>query len=311
MRFSSYFTRAFQKSSAMSVTICLMLLPLGIVQLFNPAASLAQSTTVRASTAQSYSLQRSAIPNSISRAQLVTESLLAQPVSSFAIHDDETLPLRDVVEAIGVTVFIDINLDGVLSVKDDLNMRSGVSMAKAFSFALKECDAEYLIDDDGSILLICVDDANEPRYMSVVTYDVTRLTGSASKARQLAHVLCNSIHSDSWEANGGGNGTLSAYSNNGKILFTISQSQTTHRSIRRHFNSIVGLGARRSAAMVANPAPATTRTMPVRPSPLSSSVVQVPRQQTTKSLRMRRGLARPNSGSTGGFGGGGAKGGVF
>ena len=174
---------------------------------------------------------------------------------------------------------------------------------------LREQDTEFVIESDGSILVISIDDENEPDFLRTVTYDVTYVASTQSKADQLAQVIRNTIQSDSWEQNGGGNGTLSSYQINGRILMSVNQSQRVHRAIRNHFDAIVGLGSKKSTGS----RPITLDNEPIanrsRGNSLSSSVVELPQQQTTSSLRSRRGFARPNSGTSGGMGGGGFKGG--
>ncbi len=290
---------------------CLILAPALLSILFNPAATLAQSAVIstvgRQLHRQTFRTSGHSIPNSLNRAQIATEAMLARPVSYFAIRYDEGLIASDVFETLGVTVFVDQNLEGIFEVDDKLEMKAGVSMHASLSNALKDLDATYLIEPEGSILLISIDDEYEPDYMSTVTYDVTSITGSYEQAFRLAGVLQQTISSDSWEQNGGGNATTSVYRNNGRILMTIFQSQHIHVSIRRHFDSIIRLGG--GSTVVAIPQ-RTRNAIPISGS-TPSSIVEVPQQQTTSSLRKRRGFARPGSGSTGGMGGGGFEGGVF
>ena len=296
------------------VATCLIL-PFVIVQLFNPAAALTQSSVFSASDSQtqfqSFNGQDSTIPNSLTRAQLETESLLAQPVSNFAIRCNQLVEASEVINSIDVTVFMDTNLEGMFDGETEIAMRSGVSMAHSLSKALRSADAEYLIESDGSILLISIDDVNESEYLSTLTYDVTYIASTESRADRLAQVLFNTIYSDTWEMNGGGNGTISVYQINGRVLLTINQSQRVHRSIRRHFDVVSRLGAKRSVAS----RPLTLDIEPIanvdRGSSLSSSI-ELPAGRTTSTLRNRRGFAIPGSGSTGGLGGGGFKdGGMF
>ncbi len=183
----------------------------------------------------------SAISNSISAEQLATESSLSRPASSFDIRVNRDMELKKVLEVLGVPTFIDTNLEGVVDELTTLRMQTGVTMYKALQRALYEADARMIVESDGSILIISVDDELEPEYLRNVTYDITPLTPGNEDANALASSITNTISSDTWEQNGGGNGTLAFFHHNGRVLMTISNSYRVHTQIRSHLESYANL----------------------------------------------------------------------
>ena len=289
---------------------CLILLLFVSSPLFNPESLAAQSSVGVAAA----SLNR--IPTSITAAQRSTEAKLQKMASTFSIRHDETLEASNVFELLSMPVFIDTNLEGVFDSESDLTLTAGVSMAKCLQMAFRENDSVYMVQHDGSILIISIDDEMEPDYSQTVIYDVTSLAGSVTQAQRLGHWMTQTISSDSWEFNGGGNGSMAFYSHNGRILMSVSQSYSIHLQLRRHLSSTSRLAG--STIVVPSPAPVVRLPAGSHRSnqasanvKLASSVVQVPTQHTKSNRRKRRGFSRPDSGSSSGFGGGGMGGGVF
>lgn len=291
---------------------CLILLLFVSLSLFNPESLAAQSSPGGVAAA---SLNR--IPTSITAAQRSTEAMLQKTASTFSIRHDETLEASNVFEFFTNTrVFIDTNLEGVFDSESDLSLTTGVSMAKSLQMALLENDSVYMVQPDGSILIISIDDEMEPDYLQTVIYDVTSLAGSVAQAQRLGHWMTQTISSDSWEFNGGGNATLAFYAHNGRILMSVSQSYAIHLRLRQHLSSTSRLAG--STVVLPSPGPVVRSSEGSHPSrqtstsvKLASSVVQVPSQHTKSNRRKRRGFSRPDSGSSSGFGGGGMSGGVF
>jgi hypothetical protein len=283
-----------------------MLLLVLVVSLFNPATVLSQSSVIAfpRNTAPAATVSNIAVPNSISSAQTETETMLSRPVETISIRQDETLSASNVFELLPATTFVHSYLDGVLDEKTNLNMKASVSIYASLKNALELNDASILVSSDGSILIFSIDDENEPHFLQTVSYDVTSITGSFKQAEELEFSLYNVIAPDSWELNGGGNASLSIYHQNERILMTIRQSYKVHLDIRSHFDSLVRLGG----SSIVSTAPVRTRRSA---SSAPSSIVALPVKQTTSALRSRRGFARPNSGTSGGMGGGGAKAGSF
>lgn len=291
-----------------SITLfCSILLLFVVLNLINPAGTRAQSAVVATSKTPPNCLDSNvAVPNSLTAAQISTETMLTRPVATIGIRSDERLAAAELFDLLDAFVFIDINLEGVLDGETEFEMKAGVSIGASLRAALRAADSSMIVESDGSISIISIDDKGEPDYLRNVTYDVTRISGSLSRARELSHAIMNTIYSDSWEINGGGNGAMSIYTHDGHVLMTINQGYPIHMAVRRHFNSVANLSGVASA-----PSSVSARGGSVVMS-APSSVVSVPAQQTTNAYRTRRGLARPNSGTSGGLGGGGnAGGGLF
>jgi len=296
-----------RKSGVMSIIAsCSMFVLTFVLNLFNPAAVLAQSTVIVSPRASaSLPISNVAVPNSLTASQLSTEAMMSRPVATIGIRRDTALTAAELSTLLDAVVFIDVNLEGVLDGETQMEVKAGVSIGTALRSALHLADSSMIVESNGSILVISIDDEDEPDYLRNVTYDLTRLSGSVSNARALASAVMNTIYPDSWEMNGGGNGAISIYSQNGHVLMTINQSYRVHSAIRNHFDTVARLSGALYSPPVVQGRNAIETSAP-------SSVVAVPVQQTTKSFRSRRGFARPNSGTSGGMGGGGsAGGGVF
>lgn len=286
MVFQMFYRRKSRFNGKPITDTCLMLLLALVLFLFNPAAAWAQSSIIMSPriSATGNSVFNNEIPSSISSAQGSTEAMLSRSVSTIGIGYDQKIVASYVFKSLGVTVFVDQNLEGVFDTQADLEMKAGVSGYRSLQHALIKCDSSLIVESDGSILIISIDDEWEPSYLRPVTYDVTGITGSLDQAQRLAGVLQNTISSDSWEQNGGGNGTLSIYAHNGRILMIINQSYKIHFAIRSHFQSV----ARLSAGGVVTVTPSIGRGE-YTPSPSSpSSIVTVPVKQIRSSLRSRR-----------------------
>lgn len=290
-----------------TIASCLMLLLTWLTFLFNPATVCSQSSVIAlpSKSTNAVAVSGGAVPNSISSAQASTEEILSRSMGTIGISIDARLPAKKIFEPLGVPIFFDMNLEGVFELKDFLDVKAGTSIFASLNQALKAIDSTWIVESDGSILVISIDDEHEPDYLRNVTYDVTKITGSLINARNLCNSVQNTICSDSWENNGGGNGTLSIYELNNRILITANQSYNIQLAIRKHFQTVANLGG----SVIASPNIRTNKTFSSTSAP--SSVVDVPFNQTTSAHRSRRGFARPDSGTFGGLGGGGLSGGVF
>lgn len=293
------------------VSLCAILLLLLMAPLFNSESAHGQTSPVIAPVRGGLDGASLGIPNSKTSAQLATEAMLARPASSFSIRSDRVMTVDEVIGLFDVTVFIDLNLEGCVDLDTEMKLKGGVSMDTCLYHALREVDAVYQVESDGTILLLSIDDELEPDYMRTLIYDVTQITGSHGSTESLLFALLNSIDSDSWEQNGSGNGTASIYQLNGHQLVSINQSYRIHEKIHFWLTSTAKLGGSSvvSAPMAgrANPQPTSIfdgfmeEDEPAR----ASSVVAVPLKQTTWYRRQRRGFSRSDNSATSGYRDGG------
>jgi len=188
-----------------------------------------------------------------------------------------------VIAALDVTVFIDNNLEGVLDEETEMNMRTGVSTGASLTRALLQIDAALIVESDGSILIISIDDETEADYLRTITYDVTGIAGSVSQAEKLQNTLFNTIVYYSWEWHGGGNATISIYQQNGRVLMSVKQTYRNHLAIRDHFQTVARLTGGAASTSI-------RRIQNHRTPSLSapSSVVALPGKQDKAPPRSRR-----------------------
>jgi hypothetical protein len=278
-----------------------------VFQLAHSDAVVAQSSSV-ATPVKQFSTGNLArgIRSSKTIAQVRTEAILSKDVGSFGIPIGRELDAGDVLGNLQSPTFIDLNLDGVFDTETKVYLHGHVSMRRSLSHTLLQNDAVYMVMADGSISIISIDDEYESDYLQRITYDVTPIANTMRQASSLSNLLQQTVLSDSWEQNGSGNGTLSLYPQNDRILLAITQSYRCHSEIQKQLNSILALGGAMSSKTVLH---GKTNNRIDTASP--STVVLVPEKNTASALRSRRGFARPGSGTSGGFGGGGNAGGVF
>ncbi|QEG22674.1 hypothetical protein [Mariniblastus fucicola] len=264
------------------IGMCLIVI-LALAHLYDPATVLAQSAIIQSGGHQSRSASiGNAIPNSLTSDQLRTEAMLSRSISAFGLGQARSIPASEVFKRLGVTVYIDLNLEGIFDEEDELNLRSGVSMAVSLHMALRLHDATAMVEPDGSILVLSIDDENEPDYLRTVTYDITRIANNLQQARTQLNVLQNTIDSDSWEQNGGGNGSIAIQQVNGRMLASVSQSYRVHRRVRAHFDSIAFLGGTSSLV-----SPVQRQQFGQSGNSSASSVVQVHSSLTATSNRFQ------------------------
>ncbi len=98
------------------------------------------------------------------------------------IYDAE--PFGDVrdelVKELGINIVIDQNLDGVLDDETEVSANlSGITLGKGLRTMLKAVDATYVVKDE-VLLIISIDDENEPDYLVTDVYNVGDLVAPRS-----------------------------------------------------------------------------------------------------------------------------------
>ncbi len=262
---------------------------------FNAAAH-SQSTVV------SVDSQRRQIPNSLAPAVRRTEQLLNR---STPLSWQATMTLENLIQSLnqtGLAVAVGDSAKG-----NGLNPRTPIrmalrnaSLAENLRFALLGRDCDFTISELGTII---IDDksnlSGDGGNFLAVTYNLDQVVQDLQSAEALKNLLSQSISFEDWDDYGGAGQMVILNSEKGYLL-TVSQTWRHQQRVRDFLERNVVLGGR-----LKTPANEVASTGVSRP-------VELP--ENYRSLRRnRKGISLPGSGSTSGFGGGGAVrgGGVF
>ena len=242
---SSTFRTEAMRISTTTQPACLILLII-VTQTFNCEPTLAQSSAVAVPTPTSHSIsdesKTSTIPNSITKQQIATEEILAQPIAQFGVNSNIEVEAAEFFKTLELKFFYDPNIEGIFDADTELTITAGVSLHRSLSNALAQYAITMAVESDGTIFLISTDDETEPDYLKTVTYDVSSFTNSKETTQKLVLCVEALVDSDSWEVNGGGNAVVATFELNGATLMSINNSYRNHLKIRSLLSNMQKLG---------------------------------------------------------------------
>ncbi len=281
-------------------------LPVGLALLVAPVPGNAQSTVVvpPAPTVEPEDpgLAKGSLPNSLSPQLLRVESLLAAPTPNAWRSKMEVRQLVRLMNSASLPVVLDPSAaDNQLQDTTPLRLAlRNASIDSNLRFALRAFQCDYVITDSGVIRILSEDAMLQHDGLSQVTYNIGRLARDYDRAEGVMDLVGNAIDPDSWSDLGGIAYMHITNAKNG-FLLTVTHTYQHQRQVRQLLASTVILGG--GAADEIDPLASFDGT---------TQPVLLP-EEYLALRRNRRGMSLPGSGTTSGFGGGGAirGGGVF
>jgi len=270
----------------------------------------AQTSTPIASasrTAVGYPMNRRGhIPDSRSAEYLRVEGILDR---ASALPQGVVITGADLVEAMndsGLTVVVDPTaIDDSWSDSDQFQVPVGrQTMRSALMNLLRTVNATITLSNEGVVKIISFDNFQDQEFLTTILYDVSDLATTRGEAYQLSDMLQSSVHADSWEDSGTGEGTVVPVQRNGRVVLAIKASYNVHRATHRLLADYSRMTstqpARRSSEAPSQASPAVGAVA------VGSVAIPLPKKKTKSGLRSRRGMVLPGQKTTGAFGGGGA-----
>lgn len=283
-------------------------LPAFYLLLLLPTFCYAQSTVIQlpgespTDQAELQPMSQGVIPNSFTPQLRKAEQLMSQLTPQTWRSEKKAGNLVRMMNQAGLQVVLeesaaDNNLHDETLLR--LALRSA-SIHTNLRFALRPYQCDYVITDAGIIRIMSADEILDVASMNTVTFDTSPIARDYDGADSIMNLIRNTIDPDYWEMNGGV-GRMHLTTTRKGFLLTATQDYQHHRQVRQLLENTFALGG---GAVPGNDSMVAFDG--------TSQPVRLP-EEYLALRRNRRGMSLPGSGTTSGFGGGGAMrgGGVF